>query len=342
MSSDKLPRYRAFMATATIAHATIESLEELAQKLDCEYSVILHDQDKGTDHFHLAINLKNAKTINAIAKNLKMKPNFIQKWDKRIYNMWAYMIHDTTDAKNLKADYTEYMNNADKFRTNIDNYLSRTLAPDAGGGAKRNARLEQTIDELLAGETTRKELLKPENIRFYFDNKRKIETAIQLRTESLRFNPPQCKTLYIYGPSGTGKTTNAYKIAQDIYGESVATASSSNDLLQDYTGEKCLIIDDFRPHDVPFSELLALLDPIHRQRTHRSRYFNKPLATDLIVITSILSFDEVLRFYSDMTTNEDMKQLRRRVQQLIEFKDGNQIIYDYNEQLDGYEYPITR
>ena len=328
------PRYRAFMMTATDQYEDLDSLEDKALRLpDVKYSVVTHDRDTGSNHYHLAIQIPNAMTINALANKLDIKANFIEKWDNRTYNMWAYMLHHTKDAKDLKADYTMYIDDPTKFRTNIQDYLSCTVPPAPGG---KGAKLDSTIAKILTGEITRRELLKPENLTYYYENMRKIDNAIKLRTESLKYNPPACTTLYIHGGSGTGKTTKAMLLAQQLYADNYTVASTSNDLLQDYTGEKCLIIDDFRPQDHPFVELLALLDPYHRQRTHRSRYYNKPLATEMIIITSIYTLDATERYYKGINPYEELKQLRRLVQQTIELQPDSENSLYYDEQTDNY------
>jgi len=96
------------MSTATFEYATLDELELKAMRLsDVEYAVMTHDLDTGSNHYHLCVYFKDAKTIKAVSKLLDIPENFIAKWDKRVYNMWAYLLHDTTEAKNNNADYTE-------------------------------------------------------------------------------------------------------------------------------------------------------------------------------------------------------------------------------------------
>lgn len=325
------------MMTATEEYETIDSLEQKALRLaDVEYAVVHHDRDDGSKHFHLSVQLKNAMTITALSKKLDIKPNFIEKWDKRVYNMWAYMLHHTTDAKNEKADYSDYIENNQKFRTNIENYTERTAAKPVAAASANAKKLDELVDKILSGEMNRRQLLKGEYLKFYYQNQRKIDTAIKLRVESLKYNPPNCKTMYIHGRSGTGKTSKAYQIANLLYKDNYTTASSSNDPLQDYSGEKCLIIDDFRPQDYPFIELLALLDPYFRQKTHKSRFYNKPLAAEFIIITSIYSFQDVLNHYNEMYPREEMKQLRRRIQQQMQLTETSTYTQLYDDKTDTY------
>lgn len=248
------------------------------------------------------------------------------------------MVHDTTDAKLHKADYKPYLENPDKFRTNIPNYSELVKAGGDAARKRASAReLDELVSKILTGEVNKTQLLKPENIRTYYDNYTKIERALRLRTESLRTNPPTNTTLLLHGKSGTGKTTHAVRTATALYPDNYTVSSSHNDPLQDYQGEKCLILDDFRPQNYDFIDLLALLDPHHRQRSHKSRYYNKPIGTELIIITSTYSLDDIVRYYQQVHPDEDMKQIRRRIGQ-VTYLDatGNETTTLYNEQYDIY------
>jgi hypothetical protein len=320
------------MITATVEHETLAGLAKKASKIqDCRYAVILHDKDLGSSHLHLAMTVENARSIESVAKDLKIPNNFIQKWDRRTNNLWSYLTHETSSASRVKVNYKHYLADPTKFVTNIDNFEELIKNP------KHNTNeLNTIISKILIGELTRKELLKPEMLQTYYDNMYKIDHAIKLRTESLKYNPPACNTKYIYGASGTGKTTKAIEIAISLYPNSYTVGSAPNDLLQDYTGEKCLIIDDFRPQNFDFVELLMLLDPIHRQRTHKSRYYNKPLASELIIITSTLPLHKTIDYYQSLNRNEDMKQLRRRIQTVTNMDSTTPVTMIYDEQLDDY------
>jgi hypothetical protein len=111
-------------------------------------------------------------------------------------------------------------------------------------------------------------------------------------------------------------------------------ASGANDPLQDYTGEKCMIFDDFRPSDYEWINLLALLDPNYRQRTHQSRYYNKPLATELIILTSVYNISDIADYYHALMPNEPMLQLYRRIGTIIDLNTNAKTIYD--DASEGY------
>ena len=80
------------------------------------------------------------------------------------------------------------------------------------------------------------------------------------------------EVIYIQGATGTGKTSYSKMLAeQKEY--SYYISSSSNDILGDYKGQDCLILDDLRPSCMGLSDLLKMLDN-HTTSTVKSRYKN--------------------------------------------------------------------
>lgn len=278
------------------------------------YAVILHDLDTGQDHYHVAITLSQPMRLNTIAKTYGQEPNVVEMWSGHTDNMWSYMTHQTKKAKAEKADYLPYL---------YDTTKSRWDSEDTQEKAKHKIRLndkkevELLAEKVITGAITKKDLLKHDMVMTYWKHKTLLDRALQLRGQSLTVDPPNCQTYYIQGKSGTGKTSYARNLADTLYPNDNAMASAGNDPLQDYLGEKCLIIDEFRPTDWQLPDLLSLLDPYHRKRTHKSRYYNKGLATEMILITSVVSLDDVITHYTAYT-NEDPKQIRRRINKVID------------------------
>jgi RNA helicase-like protein len=334
------PIGRTYMLVLTEDYA--KSLDELRRQLmEAEeqlehWGIIHHDLDQGSNHYHIALKYKAPVRLSAVAKQMNQPENLIQLWRKNEGNMWGYMTHQTKNAKANKADYLPYLD--DPTKSLWDSEETKDLArykPEKQASANKQ-KLDKLINEILLGKTTQKDLLKPENIVYYHENYQKINRAIQLRTQSLRYNPPLCKTVYVQGKSGTGKTNFAVKMAGQKYPDSWAFASAGNDPLQDYTGEKCLIFDDWRPQQYELADLLAMLDPTHRTRTHKSRYYNKPLATELIILTSNMPLEKAVEYYTDYN-EEDPKQIRRRIHRVVTIDENQRPTNEfYNHQLDIY------
>lgn len=321
-------KYRNFMATITADRVpNIDHIERLCKSLkNAEYAIIRHDKDIASDHYHIAISYKDPRSINAVAKALKMPDNFIQKWDNRKYNLWAYLTHRTATAAQEKYHYDDYIPKQDKCRSNFD--LANTITRDKAILSPKQDIITPICQRILTGELTKRDLLAPDMILIYWQYKGKIDKAMELRTQSLILNPPKCTTLLITGKSGSGKTTTASTLGVAVSGPSgPCWASSPNDPLQDYNGEKCIIFDDFRPQNYDWNDLLALLDPLFRQRTHKSRYYNKPLATEKIILTTVLSLDDIIAYY-DTINDEDKRQLRRRIQEIYDTTSSTYLIYD--------------
>lgn len=114
---------------------------------------------------------------------------------------------------------------------------------------------------------------------------------------------------WYYGPTGTGKTYKATTEYDDYY-------ITMKDLKwwDGYYGQKCIIVDDFRKDFCTFHELLRILDryPYRVQYKGGSTYLQP--STEAIIITSAYHPSEVYN------TREDIEQLIRRIDEIIEFK----------------------
>ena len=81
---------------------------------------------------------------------------------------------------------------------------------------------------------------------------KQIRTAFEYRLKRLeRMVDRKMDVIYIYGNSGTGKTTYAKMIAQEK-GYEIFTSSGTNDPFDGYKGEECVILDDLRGSVFPY------------------------------------------------------------------------------------------
>lgn len=350
--SSQVRRYN-FMATMTLDYATKNNItmttliNRIKQKYSddqVQWAIIKHDKDIGSEHYHIGLHFSEGRSLRSVAKVLQIKPNFIQYWDNRVYNLWGYLPHITSDAQDEKYNYIDYLDEPDHFISNIPNFKNMVLNDHKIKHRNiKKGELDNLIKGILHGSISERDLLTEDLIEYYQQNYDKVRRALTLRQKSLILNPPACKTLYICGASGLGKSSLAKRIAHDKYDNSYCFSSGANDPLQDYVDEKCFIIDDFRPTDYDFNALLAILDPNIRTRSHKARYINKVLACEQIIITSIMPIDSVIAYYHSINPNEDMKQLRRRIQTIFTLKPNS--TYDkpvysidaYDELSDSYE-----
>lgn len=339
------PIGRNFMLVITPEHAgdgldwLEQKTKQLGENLE-NYGIIYHDLDTANLHYHVAIHLKQTVRLSSIAKNYEQAENVVNLWRRNEGNMWAYLTHQTNKAKAEKVDYTPYLHNPNKTRFDTEQTKEKCIYDILKSKLSDQTKVDKLCEKILTGDLIEKQLLAPGLIKTYWQHKTKIDKAIQLRTKSLRYNAPNCRTTLITGNSGTGKTRYATTLAKKNYPENWLIASAGNDPLQDYTGEKCIIFDDWRPQDYNLQDLLALLDPYYRNRTHKSRYSNKPLATELIIITTNLNIDAIISYYTAYNS-EDPKQIRRRINTIVTMVENEQpYIEQYDEQLDGWRQPI--
>ena len=120
------------------------------------------------------------------------------------------------------------------------------------------------------------------------------------------------KVIWLYGAAGVGKTRMAeIMLSKHKY----VILGSSRDYFQDYHGEHYIVLNDLRPNDFLYSDLLRLLDPYQHDKAAPSRYHDKKLSAEEIIITTPYSpYD----FYRNIISIHDksvdtIDQLLRRV-----------------------------
>lgn len=116
---------------------------------------------------------------------------------------------------------------------------------------------------------------------------------------------------WFYGMTGSGKTKAAYDLDPDAYFKPPSTQ-----FWQNYRGQKTVIIDDFRPDHIPWSQLLQLLDKYPHTVNVKGGHatFNSPL----IIFTAPLP--PHLLYTRRLIGDEDIHQLVRRIDQIIKFE----------------------
>lgn len=277
-----------------------------------QYAYIVHDkdayseEDAGEEHEagdlkapHIHIMMKFEKSqpqhIPYIAKWFKLEDNCCQKiknWSSAL----KYLIH---------LDYPEkYQYGADEVTANFDYQAFLE-------NSRREHNLEVVVKMILDGKI--REYNKTEEI----DNEllvykaKPIEQAFKVRQEYLEATAQERHTecIFITGPSQSGKTTLARKIAEGK-GLKYFVASGSNDPLFNYKQQPAVILDELRPDWIGISDLLKMLDN-HTASTAKARYRNVYLQCELIIITTIYGIDDFCRATFN-GKEEPAVQLKRR------------------------------
>lgn len=332
MEEQQRKRYHNMMLAQQIQYLkppldTLDKLLAKVGKIGAErYAGILHDKDIGEeDHIHLFMHFKNSRDIKAVAKALNIAPQYIESWDNGISNGFAYLIHRTKNAEN------DYQYAATEVTANFDyiNWVEKFEAKHQRKNkidSQRN-EIEHLLDCLYVGILTREEVEKQLSGCEYAKTHKKIEDVWAKRLQNLaeermkqrKVEGQQVEVIWIYGEAGTGKTRFAKEQAAK-HDSAYFITGSTRDPFQRYSGEDVIIYDEARPRDIPFSDLLKLLDPYGEDVSAPSRYYDKAICAALYYITTPFS---PLDFYQEImgagweTQKDGFDQLLRRLSLII-------------------------
>ncbi|WP_322353815.1 Rep family protein [Paratractidigestivibacter sp.] len=294
----KVVKLRAMMYEQQIKHlpCTIDELRDRVDALGAKrYGGITHDQDvadsgkPAEDHVHVMLEFKNPRSLSAVAKALGDKPQQIAKWDNGVENGFSYLCHRTTNAR----DRHQYDPSLVWANFDYPAFLSDTEKQVVK--ASKHAPVRLLLDDLREGRLTKDEVIAQLSGADYARAKRQIEDvhALWLHEEAERWRRDmvekgtRVKTIWLFGGSGTGKTNFARHLAEEK-GGGYFVSGSTRDVFQGYQGQHTIILDELRPESLPYSDLLRITDPnsISYEVMAPARYSDKPLAADLIIVTS--------------------------------------------------------
>lgn len=269
-----------------------------------DWLYILHDKDTDSEgnlkasHYHIYCRLTNSYDSKYIAQWFNVPEQYVSK----IKGNWSDALNYATHRNRQE----KYQYSDEEVVSNFDWKAERTVTK----GRKKDERKEEILNLIDAG------IIREYNIHDYltvieYDKyKKNIDNAFKFRVNKLMQKVERKMDCYfITGRSGTGKTTYAKQLAKEK-GYSVYISSGSNDVLDSYQGQDCIILDDLRPSCMGLSDLLKMLDN-NTSSTVKSRYKNKVLECKLIIITTTLDIDT---FFNNVFKDEEEScvQLKRR------------------------------
>lgn len=298
----------------------VEILEAKGVK---DYALILHDKDINKDgekvkpHYHIALRFDSPRKSDQIAKWFGIEENFVGRVKGRWQDILKYLTHENAPSK-YQYPVTDVICNFDYEEGKKTGY----------------GRKEEIITKIASGEIREFNLHKEVNIIDYDKYKRNIENAFLYRQKILSEKSDRImEVIFMYGKSGTGKSTYAKMIAEDK-NYSYFISSGSNDPFDGYAGQDCVILDDLRGSSFKFDDLLKITDN-HTSSTVKSRYKNKWLECKLIIITSIMPIEE---FYTNVfkDSNDPLEQFERRCKTYVNMQKDKMIVYAFDENKMDY------
>lgn len=330
-----------------------EALYKRAENLNPKpkrIAMITHNKDVDKDgnkidpHVHLVMEFEEDKRplFSSIAKQLNDKPEFIENMMKRgkysTENAFAYLVHATSGAQN------KYQYNPEKVKANFD-YCK--FLEEVKNQSKQSVKqiFEDVSNGSLDGEIA-KEILMAKNPLSYHELEQKLDSVIKERRKldndtwlknKIKSGEP-LKVIWIYGKNGLGKTVLAIKLAKKYSSDnSYFKSGGNNDYFEGYNDEKSVILDDFRKNSkFPYEDLLKVADPHNNGFYAPSRYHNKRLLLDSLIITSPYSPWD---YYNSLNINSEIDQygqLARRISIVIKME--KKVIYE----MDSFNPEVTK
>lgn len=229
-------------------------------------------------------------------------PQNFEIWLSRPNNLYSYLIHKTSDAHTkFQYDVTNVVANFD-FTERI-NKITKSIHRG------RNEEIRHLIDSFGNGEITLKLLMEELSPTEYARNENQINIIKKLlankRFEAFKkrmdSEEKRIEVFYLFGGTGTGKT----RFAKTRYKENRYITGSNRDLFANYDGETVVILDELRPNSISYNELLKITDPFNFENVVGSRYLDKKLVAETIVITTPFSPEEFYQTLKGEQTYND-------------------------------------
>lgn len=350
-------RITKFMYTQQLKYLNL-SIEQLKDNLENDayiqdFAMINHNKDLDennqnvAEHLHVFIKLNQQKTIDYVADLVDDKAQYIEFFDKsnksrNEQNGYLYLLHKTKsaehkhqysvddlivkDGSNIKEKINrwieDYENNLKKYQSKRRKTVVQSILNDYA---------DRIIDEKeLKDSLTNLELAK--NKKLINDIKQVlIEFDFQTYLEQERYKNKQ--VIWIFGESSTGKSMMSQLLAKDYISDinDIYVTSSNRDPFEDYQNQKVLIIEEFRNEtNISTNELLQLLDKTNGQVRAGSRYSNKKIMADLIIINTIYEPKYFMNF------DEPIYQLLRRIDKLVKLDNQKIETLEYDSKKDDF------
>ena len=307
------------------------------------FAGILHDKDIGQDgnlvapHIHLVLQFESARSLNNLAKLTKQPIQCFEQWRGSVNNAYSYLVHHT------ESNQDKYQYPPKEVIANFDYLLLLdTIEKNVTKRYEINDTMiiDNLLDLLYTGNITKSEIEQRLTGSQYAKARQKIETVYLKRLETQAelwrqemIDKNEIVTIiWLFGKAGTGKTRLARQYAEQ-YDLNYFITGSIRDPFQQYNLEHVIILDELRPHQFDYSDLLKMFDPYNVKAMASSRYFDKPLLANVYIITSPYS---PYNFFLELTKKKQTShidswgQLMRRLTLVIEISKEYLQFYKYS------------
>ena len=286
---------------------------------DRSCAVVICESAQGLYHAHMACYCKGGITRNAIRELMGNAHCDAQRGSKK--QLREYM---------LKIGVHEQKGENVLISLGLDNIQSADKT-DLLTEARKKFNDGYTVADILR-----------EDARYYRHHTDEILKKMYL--DKLYYEMPSDKVMEIFwhcGKSGSGKTQVYRELVKEFGEESVYYISQlQHGAFDMYAGEKILFIDELRPYDTTYTELLNIFSDVKAAQTH-CRYGNKRnLWTTVHIATVYKPYEFYEEWFMKHDTQEQkdaamhkdpFEQLRRRLTAVIYHKridDNNYTSYE--------------
>lgn len=314
-----------------VEHLSVDTIKRVIgeQSSIDKYLYILHDKDvdengkKKNPHHHVYLHFNNARCFDNVASWFGLSVAFVSKIHGTFADAVEYATHQNAPNKH-QYDKSEVTANFD-FEKVIESNQERK---------EKHNSINAIIDMIDSGKIKPYNIVDVVNMQDYVRYKKQIQSAFEYRLKRIERNVNRkMEVIYIWGASGTGKTTYAKMIAEGK-GYEVFMSSGSNDPFYNYSGQECVILDDVRGSTFPLQDLLKILDN-NTASTVKARYKNISLECDILIITTTKPMRD---FYKQVfeSHDEEFKQFTRRCGSMCYLTKDTATMYQYDKEKNAY------
>lgn len=338
-------RARQFMFMQDVDHLKVpeSELKNILGKSGAkEWAMIKHDKDKGVrPHYHITLKYDNPQQITSIAKRFKDKPQYVEVWKGRINNAYSYLLHRTSEAKKKYQYSPKDVIASFDFSTRINSIESNILLSPK--------MVKKIIDQYANEEITLDELQEKIGVMNFSKHKLLIDRINQVLARKKHnqflkeFEGHRCLVFWLYGRGGAGKTKTAERFLKNRHSREYFVCGSQRDHFQTYEGQNYILLNDLRPRDYSYGDLLTMLDPYAHDKQASSRYYDKPLNAKMIIITTPYDLSSYYTStYVDNRFVDRFEQLERRVIPIKVEHNNNNLVYHTMAKIEDHYIKKTK